>query len=69
VETIQDFEGLLHLLHKHHVGCLIIGGLAFIYHAKPRYAKDMDIWIDSPKDNVDGFVKNPIIVMPVCVPA
>jgi len=52
VETIQDFEDLLHLLQKHRVRYLIIGGLAFIYHAKPRYTKDMDIWIDAPKDNV-----------------
>jgi hypothetical protein len=52
VETIQDFEDLLHLLHRHHVRYLIIGGLAFIYHAKPRYTKDMDIWIDPSEDNV-----------------
>jgi hypothetical protein len=31
---------------------LIIGGLAFIYHAKPRYTKDMDLWIDPSEDNV-----------------
>jgi hypothetical protein len=52
VETIQDFEDLLHLLQKHHVRYLIIGGLAFIYHAKPRYTKDMDIWIDPSEHNV-----------------
>jgi hypothetical protein len=52
VETIQDFEDLLHMLGKHRVRYLIIGGLAFIYHAKPRYTKDMDLWIDPNKDNV-----------------
>jgi hypothetical protein len=52
VETIQDFEDLLHVLGKHRVRYLIIGGLAFIYHAKPRYTKDMDIWIDPSRDNV-----------------
>ena len=52
METIQDFEDLLHLMHKHRVRYLIIGGLAFIYHAKPRYTKDMDIWIDPNEDNV-----------------
>jgi hypothetical protein len=52
VETIQDFEDLLYLLEKHRVRYLIIGGLAFIYHAKPRYTKDMDIWIDAGVDNV-----------------
>jgi len=52
VETIQDFEDLLSILGKHRVRYLIIGGLAFIYHAKPRYTKDMDLWIDPSRDNV-----------------
>lgn len=52
METIQDFEDLLHLLGKHRVRYLVIGGLAFIYHAKPRYTKDMDLWVDPSEDNV-----------------
>ena len=42
MEAIQDFEDMLLFLDKHKVKYLIIGGLAFIYHAKPRYTKDMD---------------------------
>jgi hypothetical protein len=53
METIQDFEDLLELLEKHEVKYLIIGGLAFIYHAKPRYTKDMDLWIGPSPDNID----------------
>jgi len=30
----------------------VIGGLAFIYHARPRYTKDMDLWIDPSPRNV-----------------
>ena len=52
MEAIQDFEDMLFLLAKHTVRYLIIGGLAFIYHAKPRYTKDMDLWIDPELDNV-----------------
>ena len=52
METIGDFEDMLTLLEKHKVRYLIIGGLAFIYHAKPRYTKDMDIWIDYSPENV-----------------
>lgn len=52
METIQDFEDLLVLLGKHRVRYLIIGGLAFIYHAKPRYTKDMDLWIDPSRNHV-----------------
>ena len=46
METVQDFEDILFLLNKHGVKYLIVGGLAFIYHAKPRYTTDIDIWID-----------------------
>ena len=52
MDTIQDFEDMLHLLDKHKVRYLIIGGLAFIYHAKPRYTKDMDLWVDAAPQNV-----------------
>lgn len=52
MKAVQDFEDLLSLLSKHHVRYLIIGGLAFIYHAKPRYTKDMDIWIDFNQENL-----------------
>lgn len=46
MDTVQDFEDLLELLERFEVRYLIIGGLAFIYHAKPRYTKDMDLWVD-----------------------
>jgi len=52
VETIRDFEDLLELLARHQVRYLIVGGLAFIYHAKPRYTKDMDLWIEFTPENV-----------------
>jgi len=52
MDTIHDFEDMLELLDRHRVRYLIIGGLAFIYHAKPRYTKDMDLWLDSEPDNV-----------------
>jgi hypothetical protein len=52
METIRDFEDMLALLGKHEVRYLIVGGLAFIYHAKPRYTKDMDIWVDFTPENI-----------------
>lgn len=52
METIQDFEDLLIVLNKHKVRYLIIGGLAFIFHAKPRYTKDMDLWVESTPLNI-----------------
>lgn len=53
METIQDFEDMLALLEKHQVKYLIIGGLAFIYHAKPRYTKDMDLWVEPSPENIE----------------
>lgn len=52
VDTVPDFEDLLVLLQRHEVRYLVIGGLAFIYHARPRYTKDMDLWIDPSPGNV-----------------
>jgi len=52
VDAVSDFEDLLAALNRHEVRYLIIGGLAFIYHAKPRYTKDLDLWIDPDPENV-----------------
>jgi hypothetical protein len=52
VDTVQDFEDLLELLERFGVRYLVIGGLAFIFHAKPRYTKDIDLWIDPDPENV-----------------
>jgi hypothetical protein len=52
MNAVGDFEDMLALLDKHKVRYLVIGGLAFIYHAKPRYTKDMDLWIDHTHANV-----------------
>lgn len=53
MDTVQDFEDILDLFARHEVRYLIVGGLAFIFHAKPRYTKDMDLWIDSAAENVE----------------
>lgn len=53
MNAISDFEDILVLLEKHAVRYLIVGGLAFIFHAKPRYTKDIDIWIDGTVENLE----------------
>jgi hypothetical protein len=52
LDTVQDFEDLLASFEHHKVRYVIIGGLAFIYHAKPRFTKDMDVWIGPDAENV-----------------
>lgn len=53
METIRDFEDLLETFERFDVRYLIIGGLAFIYHAKPRYTKDMDLWVGPDAVNLE----------------
>lgn len=52
METIQDFEDVLELFDRFGVRYLIIGGLAFTFQAKPRYTKDIDLWVASDPENV-----------------
>ncbi|NQU10610.1 hypothetical protein HQ590_07470 [bacterium] len=52
MDTIRDFEDMLLVLARQRVRYLIIGGLAFIYHAKPRYTKDMNLWVDPAGANL-----------------
>lgn len=52
MDTIQDFEDILQLLSKYNVRYLIVGGLAVIFHAKPRFTKDIDIWLDRGIENI-----------------
>jgi hypothetical protein len=52
MDTVKDFEDILFILGKHRAQYIIIGGLAFIFHAKPRYTKDIDLWINPNKENV-----------------
>jgi hypothetical protein len=53
METVGDFEDLLERLEACGVEYLVVGGLAFIYHAKPRYTKDMDVWVRPSPENVE----------------
>lgn len=52
MDVVQDFEDILELFSRHRVRYLIVGGLAFIFHAKPRYTKDIDLWVDPDPENV-----------------
>lgn len=53
MDTVRDFADLLDALDRHDVRYLIVGGLAFIYHAKPRFTKDMDLWVEPTAANLE----------------
>lgn len=46
MDVNKDFEDLLHLLNSAHIRYLVVGAYAVIFHAEPRYTKDIDIWVD-----------------------
>ncbi len=53
MDTIQDFADLLEAFARNNLRYLIVGGLAFIYHATPRFTKDMDVWVEPTAANLE----------------
>ena len=47
----QDFKDLLQAFADEGVSYLLIGGYAVTFYDRPRYTKDLDLWIDSSSDN------------------
>jgi hypothetical protein len=52
MNSVADFEDLLALFREHPVRYLIVGELAFILRAKPRYTKEMDLWVGGTAENI-----------------
>jgi predicted nucleotidyltransferase len=51
VELKPDFTDPLHLLNRHQVTYLIVGGYAVMKYTEPFTTKDMDIWINPSPEN------------------
>jgi hypothetical protein len=47
----SDFSELLSLFNSNSVRYMIVGGVAFTFHAEPRYTKDIDIWVKADAQN------------------
>jgi predicted nucleotidyltransferase len=47
----RDFSEFIECLNKSKVRYLVIGGYAVAHHGRPRYTKDIDIWLDISPDN------------------
>jgi len=47
----RDFRDLLKLFNDHGVEYLLVGAYAVIYHAEPRFTKDMDLWVNPAPEN------------------
>ena len=47
----KDFEELFTFLNAHHVKAIVVGGHAVAFHAKPRYTKDIDVFVERSSEN------------------
>jgi hypothetical protein len=47
----QDYKDLLSAFQSHGVKYLVVGGVAVIFHAQPRFTKDMDFFIKADPAN------------------
>jgi hypothetical protein len=56
VELGRDFRDLIELLNRHGVRYLAVGGFAVAVHARPRYTKDLDLWVEVSVDNARRIV-------------
>jgi hypothetical protein len=50
----QDYKDLLSAFHAHGVKYLIVGGYAVIFHAQPRFTKDIDLFIKADSANAQA---------------
>jgi len=49
----SDFKDLLQALNDAGAEYLVVGGYAVIEHTEPRYTKDIDVWVNSTKENAE----------------
>jgi hypothetical protein len=52
-----DFRELLSLFNAEDVRYLIVGDFALAHYGRPRYTKDLDIWIDCSEDNAQKLFR------------
>ncbi|MGA7411448.1 MAG: hypothetical protein WBW33_13280 [Bryobacteraceae bacterium] len=50
----QDYKDLLSAFHVHGVKYLIVGGYAVIFHAQPRFTRDLDVFIKADSVNAQA---------------
>lgn len=52
----KDFKEFITLLNKNSVHYLIVGGFAYSFYAEPRFTKDIDILIESSRENAEKIL-------------
>lgn len=57
MEVYQDLKEFIELLNENEVEYLVEGGYASSFHSRPRYTKDIDIWINPVRANAKKVKK------------
>ena len=52
----QDFKEFVESLNENDVRYLIVGGYAVAAHGRPRYTKDLDVWIEASQKNAERLI-------------
>jgi hypothetical protein len=52
----KDFEELFACLRRRSVRALVVGGYAVAFHGRPRYTKDIDVFIESSPENAERLL-------------
>ena len=53
----QDYKDLLSAFNAHGVKYLIVGAYAVIFHAQPRFTKDIDLFIQADPSNAQATLR------------
>jgi len=53
----KDFEELFACFNVRHVKAVIVGGYAFSFHAKPRFTKDIDVFVEPTPENAERVIR------------
>lgn len=56
MKTEKDYEDFFALLNKNKVKYCIIGSFALAFHARPRYTKDIDIFVEATMENAERII-------------
>jgi hypothetical protein len=56
MKPTRDQADFLGCLARHGVRALLIGAHALAYHAKPRYTRDLDVFVEASEDNARRII-------------
>ena len=54
--TNRDFSDLLAAFAAHDVRALVVGAYAVTFHTRPRFTKDLDVWVEPTAANAANLV-------------